>query len=357
MSLPQPPKQLVHTLPNGKTVCFDHHLRRCDFCTVDFSFESDEDDEDELGYYGSDGSDALDDRYDFEDEEEENEDRVFILGGSAARFTPQWDEQVLGPANISQIRQDDENPPKPLPLSSLSTHYCTTCQLTWLVGEKGEEAAKSHPSHHSYSHIYAGTSRSLLVFTDGACSGNGAPGARVGMGVFFGPGSKFNLAERLTISGNPTSQKAELEAVASAMETIRTTILPDRRGIVLGSKGGHNPRAVFDVMHMRLIIVTDSSYIVEGMCKHMSNWKKNTQGVLVNKDGKLVENSQAFLRLQSEVEKLSMVGVQVAYYHVGRQENKEADGLAKASIMGDVLGRQDRFPATGFSESFHYNVN
>ncbi|KAG4435370.1 hypothetical protein IFR05_009156 [Cadophora sp. M221] len=212
------------------------------------------------------------------------------------------------------------------------THYCTGCQLTWLVGEKGEEAAKSHPSHYSYSHSYAGTSRSLLVFTDGACSGNGAPGARGGLGAFFGIGSKYNLAERLAISGNPTSQKAELEAVARAMETVRTTILPDRRGIVVGSKGGHNSRAVSDIMHMRLIIVTDSSYTVEGMCKHMDNWEKNNQGVLVNNDGKPAENSQGFLRLESEVEKLSMVGVQVAYYHVGREENQQADALAKRNI-------------------------
>lgn len=28
-----------------------------------------------------------------------DDDRVFILSGSMARLTPQWDEQVLGPAN------------------------------------------------------------------------------------------------------------------------------------------------------------------------------------------------------------------------------------------------------------------
>ncbi|KAH7356983.1 ribonuclease H-like domain-containing protein [Rhexocercosporidium sp. MPI-PUGE-AT-0058] len=331
MSLPRPPKQLSHTLPNGKTVCFDHHLRRCGVCLVDFSYESDED---EAGYYGSGGlNDLNDDESDFGVEGDDgDDDRVFVLWGGAARFTPQWDEQVLGPANTFQIQKDEKNPPKASSLSSLRTHYCSTCQLTWLVGENGEEAAKSHPSHHSYSHVYSGTRRSLFVFTDGACSGNGTPDARGGLGIFFGPGSKFNLAERLAVSGNPTNQKAELEAVALAMQTVHTKTLLDRREIILGSTGSHDPRAVSDVMHMRLIVVTDSSYIVEGMCKHIENWKKNTKGVLVKKDGKVVGNSEAFLRLQSEVEKLSMVGVQVAYYHVEREENMEADGLAKSSI-------------------------
>ncbi|KAK0100881.1 hypothetical protein ONS95_007326 [Cadophora gregata] len=329
MSLPQPPKQLVHTLPNGKTVCFDHHLRRCDFCTVDFSFG--ESDEDEPGYY-SDGTDDLVDEYGSGDDEDN--ERVFILTGSTARFTPQWDEQVLGPGNTYKIQMNYDNPPKALPLSSLQTHYCSSCHLTWLVGEKGEAAAKDHPSHHTYSHEYCGTSRSLLVFTDGACSENGSSGARGGLGVFFGPHSKFNFAEFLAVSGTPTNQKAELEAVARAMEDVRRKVLPNRRSIVTSSKGGHDPRAVSAVMRMRLIIVTDSSYIVESMCKHIQDWKENKQGVLMNKAGKAVENSQAFLRLQKEVDALSRVGIQVAYYHVGREENRDADALAKASISG-----------------------
>jgi hypothetical protein len=73
-------------------------------------------------------------------------------------------------------------------------------------------------------------------------------------------------------------------------------------------------------------------YIVEGMCSDFENWKENSQGVLVNKNGKAVENSEGFLRLRTEVEKLSMVGVQVVYYLVDREENVEADALAKKGI-------------------------
>ncbi|RDW60706.1 hypothetical protein BP6252_12089 [Coleophoma cylindrospora] len=330
MSLQPPPEQVVAYLPNGKEVCFDHHLRRCDICCLDFAYgQSDDEDElnridhqeREVGFWSGDESD-----------EDDHPERVFVLTGGTARFMPQWDGQVLGPGNTFQIEKDYENPPKPLPRSDVSTCYCATCQLTWLVGETGEAAARSHPSHHSYTHIYAGTRRSLLVFTDGACSGNGTPGARGGLGIFFGPGSSFNLAERLANPGIQTSQKAELAAVIRALEIIRSDILPRRRIMVTGAEGGRNRDAVSDAMGLRVVIATDSSYIVEGMCRHFLNWKENEQGVLVNKAGKVVENSEGFLRLKNEVNKLSMVGVQVAYYLVPRTENDDADALAKGSI-------------------------
>ena len=144
-------------------------------------------------------------------------------------------------------------------LFDVRTTYCSTCQLTWLVGEIGEEAARSHPSHHSYSHIYAGTTRSLLVVTDGACLNNGALDALSGLGVFLGPGPEFNVSERLASPSPATNQKAELTAVALAMEIVRSNILPARRLLVKEAKGGQDSRAVADVIKVRLVIVTDSS--------------------------------------------------------------------------------------------------
>lgn len=98
-----------------------------------------------------------------------------------------------------------------------------------------------------------------------------------------------------------------------------------------------------------MLTLRDIGYIVEGMCRHFSNWKENNQGILVNKAGKAVENSEGFLRLRKEVEKLSMVGVQVAYYLVGREENKEADMLAVGSTAMPTT-RQT------YSEDFFYDM-
>lgn len=157
-----------------------------------------------------------------------------------------------------QFEKDWNNPPKALSLSSVPHVYCPTCQLTWLVGEAGEDAARSHPSHHSETFIEDKTARSLFVFADGACSGNGTSDARAGMGVFFGPESVFNVSEPF-MSKHPTNQKAELEAVSRSMEIVRLKVLPARKPAVIQSKGSQDSEAIFDFMQMRLVIVTDSS--------------------------------------------------------------------------------------------------
>ena len=51
----------------------------------------------------------------------------------------------------------------------------------------------------------------LRVFTDGACSNNGKPGAKAGLGVYFGEGDERNTAKR--IIGRQTNNTAELSAI------------------------------------------------------------------------------------------------------------------------------------------------
>jgi hypothetical protein len=87
-----------------------------------------------------------------------------------------------------------------------------------------------------------------------------------------------------------------------------------------------------------MLISLNPGYLVEGMCRNFANWNENKEGVLINKVGKVVENSAEFLKLRGEVEKLSVVRVQVAYYLVRREENKEADSLAKEASHEVRLG-------------------
>ena len=56
------------------------------------------------------------------------------------------------------------------------------------------------------------------------------------------------------------------------------------------------------------------------------------QKVLKNQKGEAIANSEVFLAIKAEAEELSRVGVQVVYYHVGREFNREADALAKAGV-------------------------
>ena len=78
--IPQRYKLLAY-LPNGRCVCYYHHLRVCRICCVD---------------YGGFGSGELTVPDDGDDK------RVCVLKGSGARFDPQSDFQIVGPA--AQIR-------------------------------------------------------------------------------------------------------------------------------------------------------------------------------------------------------------------------------------------------------------
>ncbi|KAI1743969.1 hypothetical protein F4680DRAFT_408072 [Xylaria scruposa] len=194
---------------NG-AVCFDHRRQVCDTYWVDY-------------------------RETERRSEAEDDERVVILETGVNRFMPQWDEQLLGPTNTSTIEQNRVDPPKALTPDRLSMPYCHECQLTWMEGDAGVEAVQSHPSHHTYQHIDAGTDRSLVVFTDGACPSNGMSSAvSSSVGVYFGPQSRYNISERLNSDGTPTNQVAEITAAIKALQQVLQRVEPDRRALIRG---------------------------------------------------------------------------------------------------------------------------
>lgn len=58
------------------------------------------------------------------------------------------------------------------------------------------------------------------VYTDGACSRNGQPDARGGVGIYFGANNPANMSKRLGVSPQ-TNQRAELVAIKQALLTIQ----------------------------------------------------------------------------------------------------------------------------------------
>ncbi|EGU87530.1 hypothetical protein FOXB_01953 [Fusarium oxysporum f. sp. conglutinans Fo5176] len=206
-----------------------------------------------------------------------NEDQVFVLVGSTALFIPQRDEEILGPANTRNTLTNPECTP-----GRISLTYCGVCGVSWLVGEKGPDAAASHLSHHTLVHNYSGARRSLVVFIDGACPENGPAALQASVGVYFGPESPKNIS-RLIDTSRPTNQLAEITA---AVEDMR--------------------QWTFD----------------------------NLNRVYCNRRGDVIKNIEGFRILNEETELLSVFGVQVQWYHVPRDFNGEADALANAALRG-----------------------
>ncbi|KAL1699812.1 ribonuclease H-like domain-containing protein [Schizophyllum commune] len=169
-----------------------------------------------------------------------------------------------------------------------------------------------------------------LIFTDGACSGNGwgesaaaPPSPSVGplfsgIGVVLGQRGfgidSFSLAitEAMDPGQRRTSQRAELLA---AIEGVRRSAFGDVHPYY-----GNAPRA--------RIIVSDSDYVVRGMTEWLPQWKRNW---FRTAHGATPVNLDLFLLLDSEIERLEAgSNFKFGFWHVPRHLNFEADSLAKA---------------------------
>ena len=72
------------------------------------------------------------------------------------------------------------------------------------------------------------------VYTDGACSRNGQPGAVSGIGIYFGEGDPRNVSQR--IEGKQTNNTAELGAILCLYPLIRSDLDNSKRvGVVTDS--------------------------------------------------------------------------------------------------------------------------
>ncbi|KAJ0127736.1 G1/S-specific cyclin CCN1 [Fusarium oxysporum f. sp. albedinis] len=104
------------------------------------------------------------------------------------------------------------------------------------------------------------------------------------------------------------------------MRQVRSVVVPERRILLKGSSPRTTPDTLRDARRFRLVLATDSSYLVD--C------------IYCNRGGDVIKNSEGFRILNEETELLSVVGVQVQWYHVPRDFNGEADALANAALRG-----------------------
>ena len=102
------------------------------------------------------------------------------------------------------------------------------------------------------------TVRPLIVYVDGACSGNGTASSRAGCGGYFGEGDSRNFSFALNPKERQTNNRAEMQAVIHVLRYA----CEDHN---MTSKDASVP----------LQIYTDSDYCVSGMNIWMHNWRSN----------------------------------------------------------------------------------
>ncbi|KPI87625.1 Ribonuclease H [Leptomonas seymouri] len=121
------------------------------------------------------------------------------------------------------------------------------------------------------------SSHPQAVYVDGACSRNGTPNARAGYGGYFGSSDDArNFALPVPITEAQTNNRGELRAVI--------------HGIVQGFVDAGIPKEALATSHcvtpdwraselarplQRLVIHTDSRYVIDGLTRYSSKWVEN----------------------------------------------------------------------------------
>ena len=137
----------------------------------------------------------------------------------------------------------------------------------------------------------------VIVFTDGACSGNPGPGGW-GAILMSGPHRKeLSGGEALT-----TNNRMELLAAISALEALKQS--------------------------SEVTLTTDSNYVKDGISKWIFGWKK--KGWLTA-DKKPVKNAELWQRLDAARAR-HKVDWQWIRGHAGHTENERADELARLGM-------------------------
>jgi len=139
----------------------------------------------------------------------------------------------------------------------------------------------------------------LVIYTDGACSGNPGPG---GWGVLM----QFGDKEKTLMGGEPetTNNRMELMAAIEALRAIKPAYQGD------------------------ITLWTDSVYVLKGITEWIHNWKKRGWK---KSDKKPVLNAELWKELDALNSKLD-INWQWVKGHNGVEGNERADELARLGI-------------------------
>lgn len=142
----------------------------------------------------------------------------------------------------------------------------------------------------------------LHAYTDGACSGNPGPG---GWGVLLRATQGDEILKEKELSGgeaNTTNNQMELMAAISALESLTRP--------------------------SQITIVTDSTYVKNGVTQWIHGWKRNGWKTAARKP---VKNADLWQRLDAAQSRHSVTWEWVKG-HAGHPENERADELARAGM-------------------------
>lgn len=139
--------------------------------------------------------------------------------------------------------------------------------------------------------------KTVLIYTDGACSGNPGPGG-------FGALLRYNQTEKEISGGEPmtTNNRMELRAAIEALSLLKNSCAVE--------------------------LYTDSKYVQQGITAWIPTWKKNQWR---NSRKEAVKNIDLWQTLD-ELNQKHQIHWHWLKGHAGHPENERADELARRGI-------------------------
>lgn len=163
------------------------------------------------------------------------------------------------------------------------------------------DSIKASIDHHLDSIVQlikgSNTKTPILIWSDGACSGNPGPG---GWGTIIQSGDIIT-----ELSGNASNTTNNIMELTGALE-----------GIKRAPKGAD------------VILTSDSQYLVKGMTEWISGWKRKNWK---KADGKPVLNKALWIELDRESSSRSIQWEWIKG-HAGHPQNERCDELARLAV-------------------------
>ncbi|KAK8879488.1 Ribonuclease H1 [Apiospora arundinis] len=220
--------------------------------------------------------------------------------GEEAHFDPLSDPHMRSRINAESTNASQTKVPANFTTPSRKWFsYCSSCEVTYLIGLAGEAAAGDHPSHAATSVGY----RSICVYVDAGVNEDGQGVLTGDSSVFFGPKSKHNaLSKSVYDLEHPRSIQSA--ALRRALR-LASTIMQERHGLVQKHGLSNSHKFLWESCTKFRLVVFSRMEVVNSWL----NFDRDATG-----QGQSDTQLEAeLLKIDNDIQNLGMQGIEVKF--------------------------------------------